>query len=88
MTALNPIPMPGMEGHNLLGFLAALGVLYELDQETPGEVRLSWQAVRSTWTPVIWHQCATGEELVELLVKRLCTGPRRIPNVMLKKDDL
>ncbi len=87
MSKLNPIPMAGMEGHNLLGFLAALGVFYELDQEAPGEVRLSWERQRSTWSPVIWSEYGTADELVKVLVKRLCGTPRPVPPV-LSHDEL
>ncbi len=81
MNKLNPIPLSGIEGHNLLGFLAALGVLYELDQAASGEVRLSWTRQRSTWSPVIWSACGTADDLVKVLVKRLCGLPRPVPSV-------
>ncbi len=88
MNKLNAIPMPGMEGHNLLGFLATLGVFYELDQQAPGEVRLSWTRHRSTWSPVIWCACTSTDGLVNVLVKRLCGTPRPVPPVVEQFSDL
>ena len=88
MNKLNPIPMSGIEGHNLLGFLAALGVMYELDQATCGEVSLSWTRQRATWSPVIWSECGTTDELVQVLVKKLCGMPRPVPPVVEQFSDL
>ncbi len=62
------IELIGLDGGNLLGFLAALGTLRVLTLAKPGaEVRMSWVDKR-WWTPVIHHaSIGTGEELIAVL---------------------
>jgi hypothetical protein len=49
------IELVGIDGANLLGYLAALGTLRVLTLAEPGaEVRMRW-ADREWWTPVVCH---------------------------------
>ncbi|MCS6976082.1 MAG: hypothetical protein NZM31_03600 [Gemmatales bacterium] len=45
--------LPGLDGTNPLGFLAALGTLRVLSLQKPG-VKLAWQLAGGTWRPVIF----------------------------------
>jgi hypothetical protein len=46
--------LPGLDGSNPLGFLAALGVLCCVDAATPNSVvKMSWIASRSGWNPLL-----------------------------------
>jgi hypothetical protein len=63
----------GLDGNNLLGFLAALGTLRVLTLAEPGaEIRMRWEEGIG-WRPIVNHsRLATGEELIETLTKRVC----------------
>ena len=53
MNEINEIPMRGIDGGNLLGSLAALGVLRKLAEQTDvEETRLRW-VWSGNWTPVV-----------------------------------
>jgi hypothetical protein len=46
------IDLPGLTGHNLLGFLAAVGLLRITSRLSPEEpVRMGWQALGGFWVP-------------------------------------
>ena len=48
--------LPGLDGSNPLGFLAALGLLRVLDKPSSVEgVRMSWRPFGGTWVPAISH---------------------------------
>jgi hypothetical protein len=67
------IELVGIDGTNLLGYLAALGTLRVLTVAEPrAEVRVRWvEEVR--WTPIVCHsRIATRDELIEALAERLC----------------
>lgn len=49
----NGLLLPGLDGTNPLGFLAALGVLRVLSLQKHG-VKLSWQLSGGTWRPVLF----------------------------------
>ncbi|MFM2247298.1 MAG: hypothetical protein RL071_3372 [Pseudomonadota bacterium] len=69
---LATLPLPGLDGTNPLGFLAALGVLRLVDAAAPGAVRLGWAAPA-------WHAelvgpadlCGEVDALITHLVSQL-----------------
>jgi CRISPR-associated endonuclease/helicase Cas3 len=64
---LYPLPLPGLDGSNPLGFLAALGTLRLADRALPG-AKLKWMA-KGGWVPVLnLHEEKSPEELVEMLL--------------------
>ena len=67
------IELVGIDGANLLGYLAALGTLRVLTQAEPGaEVRMRW-AETEGWTPVVFHsRIASQNELIGALAQRVC----------------
>jgi hypothetical protein len=66
------IELPGLDAANLLGYLAALGVLRTLSlTDLEDGVRLSWTDARGYWSPVIHHSTASPEALVESLAHAL-----------------
>ena len=70
---MHEIELIGLDGGNLLGYLAALGTLRVLTVAAPqAEVRMSW--VEKGWrTPVIHHsRISTGEELIAALAEKVC----------------
>jgi len=78
---MHEIELIGLDGGNLLGYLAALGTLRVLTVASPeAEVRMSW-VEKAWWTPVIHHSgISTGEELItglELMVTaRIAVQPK------------
>ncbi len=52
MNALHPLPFPGLDGANPLGFLAALGTWRIADRNQPG-TKLHWKPHAGHWTPVL-----------------------------------
>ncbi len=67
------IELPGLDGGNLLAFLAALGTFRVLTLAEPrAGIRLRWVDAGS-WTPVIIHsRIGTPAELIDALVDRVC----------------
>lgn len=65
---MREIELFGLDGGNLLGYLAALGTLRVLTLAEPeAEVRMSWLD-KGWWMPVVYHsRIGTGEELVAAL---------------------
>lgn len=72
---MHEIELIGLDGGNLLGYLAALGTLRVMTLAEPGaEVRMSW-VERGWWTPVLHHsRISTGEELVAGLAPKVTAG--------------
>ena len=70
---MHEIVLTGLDGGNLLGYLAALGTLRVLSLDEPnGAVRMRW-VERGFWTPVVHHREAqTAEEILGLLERRVC----------------
>jgi len=57
--------LPGLDGSNPLGFLAALGVLRVLSKESP--IQMKWTPSGGTWVPVIVEgECSIDDLLVRL----------------------
>jgi hypothetical protein len=67
------IELTGLDGSNLLAYLAALGTLRVLTSAEPERyVRMNW-VDRGYWVPVVHGTSAeTPEELVDLLAQRVC----------------
>jgi hypothetical protein len=70
---MHEIELIGLDGANLLAYLAALGTLRVLTLADPGaDVRMSW-VEKGWWTPVIHHsRISTGEQLIAALADRVC----------------
>jgi len=69
---MHEIELVGLDGGNLLGYMAALGTLRVLTLAEPCEVRMRW-VEKGWWTPVIRHaRIKTGKELVATLASRVC----------------
>jgi CRISPR-associated endonuclease/helicase Cas3 len=64
---MNKIPLDGIDGGNLLAFLAALGTLRSL-ASNDHEIKMSWEVRGGTWRPNI-HTIADASP--ELLIDRL-----------------
>ena len=59
------LPLPGLDGANPLGFLAALGVLRTLDMRNDEHaVRMRWQQSSGSWIPRVYNG---GRDIDELL---------------------
>ena len=67
---MHEVELTGLDGSNLLGYLAALGTLRVLSDVDAG-VRMSWRE-KGWWTPAIVSRAETPEALVEVLVPRVC----------------
>src|SRR5476651_957235 len=67
------IELTGLDGSNLLAYLAALGTLRVLTLAEPERcVRMSWTD-RGYWTPLVQGTSAdTTKTLVEILGRRVC----------------
>src|SRR5580658_7233878 len=72
-TPMHEIRLNGIDGSNLLGYLAALGTFRVLSTVQDGaEVRMGWSQ-NSGWTPIVFHPAIQTEEgLLEVLEKRVC----------------
>ena len=70
---MHEIRLTGIDGSNLLGYLAALGTFRILSTLQDGaEVRMSWRQ-NGGWEPVVFHSVIeTHEGLLEVLEKRVC----------------
>jgi hypothetical protein len=70
---MRDIELTGIDGSNLLAYMAALGTLRVLTLAEPDRcVRMSW-VDKGCWTPVVLGSTAvTAEELVALLAGRVC----------------
>ena len=65
--------LPGLDGSNPLGFLAALGVLRVLSKESP--IQMKWTPSGGTWVPVIRRsdeRVLDEETILNVLLKGLC----------------
>lgn len=70
---MQEIKLNGLDGSNLLAFLAALGTLRVSSREENGAgVSMKWVRVRG-WIPVLCHPSAqTEDELAEILGRKVC----------------
>lgn len=70
---MNRIELPGLDGSNLLGYLAALGTLRVLsEKDSNKQVRMSWKDA-GWWMPIIYHPVMDAkDQLAGLLAQRLC----------------
>lgn len=69
--------LPGIDGANPLGFLAALGTLRTLDGAWPERnVRLSWRQHAGAWRPVLHlPHLVSSSDLAHVLHACLCADP-------------
>jgi hypothetical protein len=84
---MHEMELTGLDGSNLLGYLAALGTLRVLTLAEPGaEVRMRWEDNRC-WRPILCHsRIGTGEELIGALGERVCGAPSIDPAWEIGKD--
>jgi hypothetical protein len=70
---MHVIELPGLDGSNLLAFLAALGTLRVLTLAEPdATVKMSWRD-RGFWMPVVHHsRIGDAKTLVDTLADRVC----------------
>lgn len=70
---MHEIELTGLDGSNLLAFMAALGTLRTLTLAEPdARVRMRW-VEREWWTPILHHsRIGSGDELVAALANKLC----------------
>ena len=64
------LPLPGLNGANPLGFLAALGTLAVIRQQVCPDARLGWQR-RAVWQPVITGDLPENNALCEAMAAAL-----------------
>jgi hypothetical protein len=84
---MHEIELRGLDGGDLLGFLAALGTLRVLSLREAA-VRMAWSDAGESWLPVLLHpQISRGEELVETLTGLVC-GESTINEAWRIGDDL
>ncbi len=71
------LPLPGLDGANPLGFLAALGLLRIVAEAEPlADISLAWTPSHTTWTPTLYADTPWGTEqdaLLDVLVNMLVT---------------
>jgi hypothetical protein len=73
---MNEFELTGLDGGNLLGYLAALGTLRILTMaDRQDETRMRW-IEKDNWTPVIHHsRIPTSAELLEVLERNVSGAP-------------
>ncbi len=94
-SSANGVPMPGLDGTNPLGFLAALGVFRVLaDGQGADSVRMAWSPYGGTWVPLISigvgnapAQDAILDALRDQLAKDISSHPAQIL-LDLNEDDV
>jgi hypothetical protein len=78
--------LTGLDGSNLLAYMASLGVLRLLSRDGV-EVRMEWEE-RGSWTPVLWHSAAESSEAVLDLLEPLVCGEATVNPAWTIRDDL
>jgi CRISPR-associated endonuclease/helicase Cas3 len=83
--------LPGLDGANPLGFLAALGLFRILnDPGAPGALRMAWMPSGGTWVPVL-HASAgftlEQDEVLDTLTARLADTIEHHPASLLSRLD-
>ncbi|MFP4216897.1 MAG: hypothetical protein ACLFVH_13285 [Phycisphaerae bacterium] len=64
--------LPGLDGTNPLGFLAAMGVFRMIDASNGlGQIRLRWTSANGTWIPALIGTDLSQDILLQLLVDKL-----------------
>ncbi len=83
---VHQIELSGLDGGNLLGFLAALGTLRVLTLvEQDAEIRMSW-VEKARWSPVVYHsRIGTCDEVIAVLAARITPALATIPKEKSKK---
>lgn len=85
---MHEIELSGLDGSNLLGFLAALGTLRVLTLASPeAPVRMSWRE-QGWWLPVVHHHSIdSADDLLAILAEQVC-GPQTINPALEIAEDL
>lgn len=69
---LNRIELRGLDGSNLLAYMAALGALRCLSAARwPERILMSWSDDFGWWMPIL-HTCATRDEALACLTRQVC----------------
>lgn len=64
----NGLHLPGLDGANPLGFLAALGTLRALTDAWPNRnVKMAWSQIRGAWRPTLYAEGLAEAEVVSAL---------------------
>ena len=72
--------LPGLDGTNPLGFLAALGLFRVIDESLdPRQVRMCWSSHGGTWVPALLGPELDQESLLALLASQLAADINRHP---------
>lgn len=78
--------LPGLDGTNPLGFLAALGLFRVVDAAlVPGLIRMQWSPGSGTWNPNIMGTCLDPASLLDLLEDNLAKQIDKHPVNVLDK---
>lgn len=74
-TRENTLLLAGLDGGNLLAFLAALGTLRMLHQAAGMPVRMSWAPSGGTWRPSLhFTEVTSQDDVLDLLVRDTTAG--------------
>jgi hypothetical protein len=79
------VPLPGIDGSNPLGFLAALGTLRVLSREWPDRnIQLRWRIQLAAWRPELTaNQPLSEDEIVDTLDRTAGDVQRMFPDELL-----
>ena len=77
------ILLPGLDGSNPLGFMAALGILQILSDwaDSKDQVRMGWENFEGGWRPRIQGFRGDQEALCESLIEGICHGSSEVIEV-------
>jgi len=70
----NALRLPGLDGSNPLGFLAALGMLRVIDASTPTDAqppRMRWVTASTSWIPELYSIYGGLDEVVDAVMTRV-----------------
>jgi CRISPR-associated endonuclease/helicase Cas3 len=85
----NGLLLPGLDGTNPLGFLAALGVFRMIASSNhPGQMRLRWTSANGTWVPALIGSDLNQDSLPQLLMDKLSKTIEEHPTRILKDLDV
>jgi hypothetical protein len=82
---MHEVELTGLDGSNLLGYMAALGTLRVLS-DGDADVRMSWRE-KGGWTPLIVSGAGTPDALIDLLAPLVC-GPETLNSACRIAEDL
>ena len=81
--------LPGLDGTNPLGFLAALGVFVILSDNNDGNMtpKLSWRQHSGTWVPYIYSMHSDIDDIAETIDNAIL-GPSKNPMIREKLEEI